>query len=71
MINFYNLIFQRLILKMISIYFLCFDCWTLKEWKTAKVQNQSVATYSQFTHMIDPLFDMFTAAMFIFSSGKS
>ena len=27
---------------MISVYFLWFDYWTLKEWKTAKVQNHSV-----------------------------
>ena len=41
--NLHNFIFQRLIWKMISVYFLWFDYWTLKEWKTAKVQNHSVA----------------------------
>ena len=40
--NLHNFIFQRLIWKMISVYFLWFDYWTLKEWKTAKVQNHSV-----------------------------
>ena len=62
----YNFIFQRLIWKMVSVYFLCFNCWTLKEWKTAKIQNHSV--FLLFTQMIDPLFDMFTAALFIFST---
>ena len=43
--NLYNLIFQRLICKIISIHFLWFDDWTLKEWKAAKVQNYSVSAY--------------------------
>ena len=43
MFNLYNFIFQRLIWKMISVSFLCFDYWTLREWKTAKVQNRSVS----------------------------
>ena len=47
------------------------DYWTLKEWKTAKVQNRSVAAYYLFTQMIGPLLDMFTAAMFIFVLGNS
>ena len=46
---------------MISVYFLWFDYWTLKEWKTAKVQNHSVAA-----QMIGPLFGMFTVAMLFF-----
>ena len=40
------------------------------EWKTAKVQNHSVAPYYLSTQMIDPLFDMFTAAVFIFISRE-
>ena len=31
---------------------LWFDYWTLKEWKTTKVQNHSVAAYYLFTQMI-------------------
>ena len=49
---------------MISVYFLWFDYWTLKEWKTAKVQNNSVFAYKLFTQMVNSLFDMFAAAMF-------
>ena len=30
---------------MISVYFLWFDFWTLKEWKTTEVQNHSVLAY--------------------------
>ena len=30
---------------MISVYFLWFDHWTLKEWSTAKVQNHFVSAY--------------------------
>ena len=45
MFNLYNFIFQRLIWKMISVYFLWFDHWTLKEWSTAKVQNHFVSAY--------------------------
>ena len=45
MFNLYNFIFERLIWKMISVYFLWFDYWTLKEWKTAKIKNHSVAAY--------------------------
>ena len=56
---------------MISVYFLWFDYWTLKEWKTAKVENHFVTGYLLFIQMIGPLFDMFTAAMFIFFVGNS
>ena len=52
---------------MICVYFLWFEYWTLKEWKTAKVQSHSVAASLLFAQMIGPLFDMFTGAMFIFS----
>ena len=45
MFSFYNFIFQRLIRRAISVYFLWFDYWILKEWKTAKVQNHSVLAY--------------------------
>ena len=41
----YNFILQKLIWKMITVYFLWFDYWTFKEWKTAKVQNHSAAAY--------------------------
>ena len=34
----YNFIFQRIMWKMISAYFLWLDYWTLKKWKTAKLQ---------------------------------
>ena len=34
--NLHNFIFQRLIWKMISVYFIWFDYWTLKEWKLQK-----------------------------------
>ena len=66
MFNINNFICQKLIWKMSSAYFLWFDYWPLKEWKTAKIQNNSVSAYLLFTQMIGPLFDMFTAAMFIF-----
>ena len=66
MFSFYNFIFQRLIWKEISVSFLWFDYWILKEWKTAKGQNHSIP----FTQIIGPLFDMFTGAMFTFSSAK-
>ena len=69
MFNLNNSIFQRLI-WMIRVYFLWFDYWFLKEWKTAKVQNYSVAAYELFTQMIGPLFDMFTVAVYFFFSGK-
>ena len=36
MFNLYDFIFQRLIWRMIRVYFLWLDYWTLKEWKTAK-----------------------------------
>ena len=55
---------------MIRVYFLWFDYWFLKEWKTAKVQNYSVAAYELFTQMIGPLFDMFTVAVYFFSLGN-
>ena len=45
MFSFYNFIFQRLIWKAISVYFLWFDYWILKERKAAKVQNHSVSAY--------------------------
>ena len=51
---------------MISVYFLWFDYWTLKEWKTEKVENHSVAANLLFIQMIGPLFYLFSAAMFIF-----
>ena len=38
MFDLYNFIFQRIMWKMISAYFLWFDYWTLKTWKTAKLQ---------------------------------
>ena len=41
----YNFILQKLIWKMITVYFLWFDYWTFKEWETAKVQNHSAAAY--------------------------
>ena len=47
---------------MIGVY-LRFDYWTLKEWKTAKVQNLFVAAYQLFTQMIALPFDMFTAGL--------
>ena len=37
---------------MNSIYFLWFDDWTLKEWKTANLQNHSVSEYYLFTGFI-------------------
>ena len=43
--NLYNFFFERFIWKMISAFFLWFDCWTLKEWKTAKAQNHSVSAF--------------------------
>ena len=41
-----------------------------KEGKAAKVENHSVSAYKLFTQMIGPLFDIFTGAMFIFSSVR-
>ena len=40
-----NFIFQRLIWKELSVYFLRFHYWILKEWKAAKVENHSVSAY--------------------------
>ena len=70
MFSLYYFIFQRLIWKAISVYFLWFHYWILKEWKAAKVENHSVWAYQLFTQMIGPLFDMFTGSMFIFSSVR-
>ena len=54
---------------MICVYFLWFHYWILKEWKAAKVANHhSVSAYWLFAKMISPLFDMYTGAMFIFST---
>ena len=50
MFSLYNFIFQRLIWKAISVYFLWIDYWILKEWKTAKVQNHCLSIL--FTKMI-------------------
>ena len=36
MLNVYDFIFKRLIWKMISVYFLWFHYWILKEWKLQK-----------------------------------
>ena len=55
MFNLHNFIFQILLWKMISVFFLWFDYWTLKEWKAAKVQNLYVSGYSLFTLMSGPL----------------
>ena len=70
MFSLYYFIFQRLIWKAISVYFLWFHYWIPKEWKAAKVENHSVWAYQLFTQMIGPLFDMFTGSMFIFSSVR-
>ena len=40
---------------MINVHFIWFGYWILKEWKTVKVQNYSVAAYLLFTQMIGPL----------------
>ena len=45
MFNLHNSIFQRLTWKAISVYFLCFHYWILKEWKAAKVENHYVSAY--------------------------
>ena len=65
-VNLYNFIFQRLILKMISAYILWLNYWTFKEWKTAKIQDRS--QHANYLHkwLFRLNFDMFTAAMFIF-----
>ena len=68
MFSFYYFILLILIWKAISIYFLSFHCWILKELKTAKVWNHSVSAYQLFTQMTGPVFNMFTGAMFIFTS---
>ena len=72
MFNLYNFIFQRLIWKMISVYFLWFDYyWTLKEYKTSKVQNHSVSAYHLLQKWLVYLnFNLFTAAMGFFSSVR-
>ena len=71
MFNLYNFTFQRLTWKAISVYFLCFYYWILMEWKAAKVaENHYVSAYWLLTQMIGKLFDMFTGAMFVFSSVK-
>ena len=64
MFSLYNFIFQRLIWKAISFYFLWLDYWILKKRKTAKVHNHCLSIL--FTQMIDPPFDMFTGGMLIF-----
>ena len=45
MFNLYNFIFQRLIWKAISVSFLYFHYWILKEWKAGKVENLYVSAY--------------------------
>ena len=70
MFSLYYFVSQKLIWKAISIYFLWFHYWILKEWKAAKAGNRSVSAYLLFTKVIGPLFDMFTGVMFIFSSVK-
>ena len=49
-------------------YFLSFDYWPLKEWKTTKVQNHSVSAYCLHKLLVYLNFDMFTVAMVIFFS---
>ena len=64
MFSHYNFIFQRLIWKEISVYFLWFDYWIRK---SAEPFCLSIL----FAQMIGSLFDIFTATMFIFSSARS
>ena len=45
MFSFYYFIFHRLIWKAITVYFLWFHHWVLKEWKATKVENHSVSAY--------------------------
>ena len=53
---------------MISAYFLWFDNWTFKQRKIAKIWNHSVSAYDYLHKWLVHLnFDMFIAAMFIFS----
>ena len=52
MFSLYYFIFQKLIWKAISVYFLWFHYWILKEWKAAEVQNHSVSAYQLFTQLI-------------------
>ena len=63
-----NFIFQRLIWKELSVYFLRFHYWILKEWKAAKVENHSVSAY--YLHKWLVHFLTFTGAMFIFSAVR-
>ena len=52
---------------MISVDFLWFEYRTLKEWKTAKVQNHSGSAYNYLPKWLVHLnFDMFIAALFNF-----
>ena len=45
MFNFYNFIFQKVILKMINVYFLWFGYWTFKEQNTVEVLDHFVSAY--------------------------
>ena len=68
---------------MISVFFLWFDYWTLKEWKTAKVQDDSAQGTSHlrkcFVHFLicslllclfDWLIDLFTYLFIYFFGGE-
>ena len=74
MFSFYYFIFQRLIWNVISVYFLWFYYWIIKEWKAAKVENLSVEIVvcrdTNYLHKWLVQFLTFTGAMFIFSAVK-
>ena len=66
-IFFHNFIFQRLIWKVISVFFLWFDYWTFKGWKTPKYRI-ILSQLTNYVHkwFLHKSFDMFTATMYIF-----
>ena len=70
MFNLYYFIFQRLIWKAITVCFLWFHYWIIKERKAAKLENHSVSADWLFTQMIVPLLHMLTGAMFISCSVR-
>ena len=51
---------------MINAYFLSFDNWIFKEWKTKDTESLSQDTNYLHKWMVQLNFDMFTAAMFFF-----
>ena len=66
MFHLYNFIFQRLIWKEISFYFLRFDYWIFKEWKTAIVQNHCLIKLTIYTNDWSPFWHVYCYHVYFF-----